>query len=119
MDMHDKHLDSWISAALQPGTGVSTHQRQRVWEEVSRRAARQTMLPGRVMDEQKASFLGWLASTGRCLCKQITSFAVDEAQYERARQNRHVMRYGGPSREGRLAFHAFNPLGFSCLSPAF
>lgn len=119
MDLHDKdmELDMQIRSALQVGTNVSYPKRNHAWKEIQHKAARQRILAP-VEVKERLTFFECARLTGRQLWNWATTLAVDEAQYERAHQNHFMMRYGGPSRDGRLVLQVMNPFGFQYMSPA-
>ena len=119
MDMQDKELelDSRIRCALQVDTGVTYQHRSRAWKQIRHQAAQQRILAP-VEVKESLSFYQKVFLLSRSLWNWATILAVDEAQYERARQNHFIMRYGGPSRDGRLVLQVMNPFGFQYMSPA-
>ncbi len=118
MDMQDKELDAWISAALQSGTTVPTRRKSQIWEQINEQAARQTILMP-VTIEEKSSLAERVILVGQAFRAWVSALVTDEAQYERARQSHYSFRYGGPSRDGRLVLQLMNPMGFNLVSPSF
>jgi len=117
MDMQDKELDAWISAALRPDTSVSAHKKSQIWKQISSQAAQQTILMPTAAEE-KVELSERILLMSRAFYAWVTSMMADETQYERARQSHYAFRYGGPSRDGRLVLQFMNPMGFNLLSPS-
>jgi hypothetical protein len=119
MDMRDRQLDEWISSAVHYKTTLSPQDKKRAWEKVSRRTAHQRMLPPLTTEAPPKRYLGaWLRAASRLAWTRMTDLMTDETNYQRAHQNRYVMRYGGPARDGRLVLQVVNPMGFNFLSSA-
>lgn len=117
MDMQDKELDAWISAALQDGTTVSPRRKSQIWEQINHQAARQTILMP-VEIEEKASLAERVLLMSQAFRAWVSTLVTDEAQYERARQSHFSYRYGGPSRDGRLVLQFMSPMGFNLVTPS-
>jgi hypothetical protein len=117
MDMQDKELDTWISATLQSDTMVSARRKNQAWEQVRRQAAQQRILAD-LPEKEKTGVWQKFAAFSRVVCAWTATLATEESQFERARQSHYLIRYGGPSRDGRLVLHFVNPMGFSLMSPA-
>jgi hypothetical protein len=117
MDLRDKELDAWISAALQPGTTVSTQRKHQLRQQINQRAAHQKMLSA-LSEEETPRLTQRVWAIGQFFCNWVSTLVVDEAQYERARQSHYAFRYGGPSRDGRLVLQFMNPMGFNLVSPS-
>lgn len=121
MDMRDRQLDEWISSAVHYKTTLTPQDKKRAWEKLSRRTTRQRILPALVVEgvhTEKRYFKDWIWAASRFAWARMTYFVTDETNYQRAHHNHHVMRYGGPSRDGRLVLQIVNPMGFNFLSPA-
>lgn len=117
--MPGKEIDTRIGRALQQGTTITAQQKQAAWDRIYRQAGYQTLLPP--VDHAHGR-LGWsefMMQSLQTFWRLVAAFATDESQYERAYQNRYSVRYGGISRENRLAGHLFEPLRFNLMSPAF
>jgi hypothetical protein len=112
MDLPDNNLDTWIEVALQPGTTVTPHQKQLAWERLNQRVMEQAILPAELSYEEK-SYAIRFREAGGMLWRWLSAFAVEEERYERARQNRHMMRYQYMSLNGDLAIQFLAPLRFS------
>ncbi|MBI5667099.1 MAG: hypothetical protein HZC41_03755 [Chloroflexi bacterium] len=89
MDLHDHELDSLISLALQPAP-VMAQQKQLAWEKLHAKLAEPALLPAtaetptRTIRLWRAVQIGW---------DMLRSFALEEARYESARQERYAYRY--------------------------
>ncbi|MEO8607049.1 MAG: hypothetical protein ABI690_04175 [Chloroflexota bacterium] len=112
MDLPGNSLDAWIEGALQPGTSVSPQQKQIAWERLSQKAMEQVMLPAQLLVEEKPYAIRLWEATS-VLWRLFSAFAVEEERYERARQNRHMMRYQYIGVNGELAIQFLAPLRFS------
>lgn len=117
--MPGKEIDARISRALQHHAGVTAQQKQAAWDRVYRQAGRQSLLPPLPIQEGSLGWSQFMRQSLQTFWQLATSFVSDEGQYERAYQNRYVIRYGGVTRENRLAGHLFEPLRFNLMSPAF
>jgi hypothetical protein len=112
MDLPDNNLDAWIDVSLQPGTNITPQQKQLAWERLSEKAMQQTILPAVLMVEEKPyATRFWEAST--VLWRLFSAFATEEDRYERAHQNRHMMRYQYFKPNGELALQFLSPLRLS------
>jgi hypothetical protein len=118
MDMRDKELDSWIQEALQQGTALASPRKNHAWDRIRQQAQQQIMLAPAPVIERRSLALQF-AAVSRVFWNWAATLAVDEAHYERAHQKHLAMRYGGPSRDGRLVLQFMNPTGFNIMSPAF
>jgi hypothetical protein len=112
MDLPDNNLDSWIEIALQPGTIVTQQQKQFAWEQLSQKAMEQVMLPREMLCEEKTYAMRF-REAGGTLWRWFSALAVEEERYERARRNRHLMRYQYISANGDMAIQFLAPLRFS------
>ena len=112
MDLPDDNLDTWIEIALQPGRNVSPQQKQLAWERLSQKAMEQAMLPAELLYEEKTVATRFWEASG-ILWRWLSTFAVEEERYERARRNRHMMRYQYMSANGDMTIQFFAPLRFS------
>jgi len=112
MDSPSNHLDAWIEASLQHGASVTPQQKQFAWERLSAKAMEQALLPAVVtFDEKSHATRAWEA--GGLVWRWLSAFATDEERYERARRNRHMMRYHYFNASGEIAIHFLSPLRLS------
>jgi len=72
----------------------------------------QVMLPAQLLCEEK-TYATRLWEVSGVLWRWFSAFAVEEERYERARHNRHMMRYQYISPNGEMAIHFLAPLRFS------
>ena len=112
MDLPDNNLDTWIEIAIQPGTSVTPQQKQLAWERLSQKAMEQAVLPAHLLCEEK-TYATRLWEASSVLWRLFSAFAVEEERYERARHNRHMMRYQYISANGEMAIQFLAPLRFS------
>jgi len=112
MDLPDKKLDAWIEISLQTGTSVSQQQRQLAWKRLSQGAMEQAILPATLTPEEK-SYVTRFWEAGGVFWRWFSALAVDEERYERARRNRHMMRYQYISPNGEMAIQFLSPLRLS------
>lgn len=84
MDLHDHELDSLITLALQPSP-VMPQQKQMAWEQLQARLAE----PAAERPVRGVQFFSLIRSAW----KSVWSFALEEARYESARQERCAFRY--------------------------
>jgi hypothetical protein len=112
MDLPDNKLDSWIEIALQPGTNVTPQQKQFAWERLSQKVVTQVMLPAELLCEEK-TYAARLWDISYVFWRWFSAFAIEEERYERARHNRHMMRYQYMSVNGEVAMQFLAPLRFS------
>jgi len=117
MDLQDKELDAWISAAVQPEVTPSTRRKNQLREQINRKAARQHILMPESVEE-KPQLTERILSMSQAFRTWVSTLLTDEAQYERARQSHYSFRYGGPSRDGRLVLQFMSPMGFNLVSPS-
>jgi hypothetical protein len=117
MDMQDRELDTWICTTLQSDTILSTRRKNHAWEQICRQAAHQPILA--VMpEEEKVTAWQRLAVLSRVLRGWAAILTTEESHFERARERHYMIRYGGPSRDGRLVLQFVNPIGFGLMSAA-
>jgi hypothetical protein len=112
MDLPDKNLDAWIEMAVQPAANLTPQQKQYAWERLSQSALQQSILPSTLMLEEK-SYAIRLCKAGEVLWRWFAEFAIEEERYERARRNRHLMRYQSISAHGELTIQFLVPLRLS------
>lgn len=87
MDLHDHELDSLIHLSLQP-TPVTSQQKQAAWERLQAALAEPVTAA-----EETPALRARLARTARDAWLVVRSFALEEARYESARQERYTFRY--------------------------
>jgi hypothetical protein len=109
MGLPDNNLDTWIEIALQPGTNVTPQQKQLAWERLSQKAMEQVMLPVELLCEEKTYATRFWEASG-IFWRWFSTFAVEEERYERARMNRHMMRYQYMSVNGEMGIQFLAPL---------
>ncbi len=119
MGLPDNQLDAWIESALQAGTAIPPHQKQIVLEQIIQQARHQTTLPPLMLPVENQRFLRRAMHFSCQIWQWMATFAVDESQYERARQNRHLIRFAAPVRDGRMPTHMIEPLRLNFMSPVF
>lgn len=84
-ELSDKQLDDFIAHAMNEGH-VTSQQKQRAWEQLQRRAAKQTMLPPLEKQPVQTSLREEFAAVVECLLRWLKDFMFDESVYRRARQ---------------------------------
>ena len=72
----------------------------------------QAILPAHLLCEEK-TYATRLWEASSVLWRLFSAFAVEEERYERARHNRHMMRYQYISANGEMAIQFLAPLRFS------
>jgi hypothetical protein len=112
MDLPDKKLDAWIEVSLQTGTSVTPQQKQFAWERLSQQAMVQTILPVALTLDEK-SYVARFWEVSGVFWRRFSAFAIEEERYERARRNRHLMRYQYISPNGEMAIQFLSPLRLS------
>jgi hypothetical protein len=112
MDLPDKKLDAWVEVSLQTGMSISPQQKQFAWERLSQQAMEQAILPAAMTLEEK-SYLARFWEASSIVWRRFSAFAIEEERYERARRNRHLMRYQYISPNGEMAIQFLSPLRLS------
>lgn len=119
MGLPDNQLDAWIESALQSGTTLSSHRKQLALEQIIQQARHQTALPPMLATAESQSIFRRVIAYSCEFWQWMATFAVDESQYERARQCRHLIRYSPSVANGRMPTQMIEPLRFNFMSPVF
>jgi len=112
MDLPDKNLDAWIEIAIQPEVCITAQQKQLAWERLSQRAMQQTMLPTVFRLEERTSVMR-VRAAGEVMWRWFSTFLTEEEPYERARRNRHMMRYQSFSANSEFGIQFLVPMRLS------
>ena len=89
MAIRDNHFDELVSLALETQTAVTTRRKQIAWQQVQKRAARQTILapyamPPAPLSPRPAGYQRLLVFVSTVVSLVLT----DEGRYHRAAENR-------------------------------
>lgn len=103
MDMPNDELDARITGSLPIGCGVSSQQKERMWENIYRRARTQSMLPPKAVSPHQ-QFKFYCFRLVMRVQNLVTILVTDEARYHRVYA--HTYRYGGAQyyQEARFSF---------------
>lgn len=114
MDLHERELDSMIQQTLL--LPVTAQQKQRAWEQLQLKLA--DPAAGRSSVEAVMVVEPFLSRVWRVLLSSLRSFALEEARYETARQERYAFSYYHFSASSpRLVLDLMGPLRGTAMSP--
>jgi hypothetical protein len=119
MDLRDKQVDVLIDEALHTSTYLTSQQKHAAWQRLRVRASQQSLLPAVMPCDHPQSLVDRIFGVEGILQAWLTRLAVDEARYERARQNQYSLRYGALVSSAGLPNRLIEPFRYHFMTPVF
>ncbi|MBL8164831.1 MAG: hypothetical protein JNJ61_22790 [Anaerolineae bacterium] len=119
MDLRDRQVDSLIEESLYISTNLAPQQKQDAWKRLRARAGQQSLLPPAAACDRPLSLLERVFGNNGFLQAWLARLAVDEARYERARQNQYSLRYGVLITSAGFPNRLVEPFRYHFMTPVF